>query len=150
MSLLEFDEFSSPQKLVDFVKNHSFEDFINSNIDEIPEVEYDEDIYIKFYTFQKYSFEYHKNDHKNPTLIFFIKNNFVNQIFLFDFIQNNTKIQNIIDKLGEPDFRRSELEPFLLDEQPKMIKYYYDEYSIAFDYDDESVIRVSVFEDEYR
>lgn len=150
MPLLEFDEFSSPEKLIAFVKSGDALSFFAKNTDENPLVSEHEDIGETHYIFSNYAFEYVENEILQPTIFLFMRKTFDSYVHLFNFIKNDTNIEKIIEKFGEPDFSRGGLEPLLLDTLDPMIKYYYDEYSISFEYDNQSIIRVSVFEDEYR
>ena len=83
MPLLEFDEFSSPEKLIAFVKSGDALSFFAKNTDENPLVSEHEDIGETHYIFSNYAFEYVENEILQPTIFLFISSNLNSNILVY-------------------------------------------------------------------
>ena len=147
MAMIEIEELSTLQEIGNLLASGKLKALMDKYFDEEPTHEFDYELNKLYISFQKYPFSVTVPNYAGETSVFIkFDSDSPNDLRILKFVDKNTDIDEVISKLGSPDFSRDRLD----DKTNKMIKYFLGKFSLAIDYDEKKIIMASIFEDEYR
>jgi hypothetical protein len=147
MAMIEIEELSTLQEIGEFMATGNLKALMDKYFDEEPTNEFDNDLNELYIKFHKYPFSVIIPNYVGEISMFVkFNSDSLNDLRILKFIDKNTKIDEVISKIGSPDFSRDRLD----DKTNKMIKYFIGKFSLAIDYDENKIIMISIFEDKYR
>lgn len=147
MAMIEIEELSTLKEIGEFMASGNLKALMDKYFDEVPTHEFDYELNELYIKFQKYPFSVIVPNYVGETSIF-IKFDCVssNNLRILKFVDKNTDIDEIISKIGAPNFSRDRM----AGKTNKMIKYFIGKYSLAIDYDEDNIIMASIFDDKFR